>query len=256
MLTNRFYSRKKQKQRVLWIGSFILLSLSLFSVYCGLAFWALRTAENELKDGYPALAVETLRPYKTLLVHFDKGCKLVLQSHISNEDPHPLRWAGEACLSNHHVPASAWSSIALSQHFLGKTEAALDTVHFAVEQYPQFPILHQTTALLLTKLGKIELAVDEYSKAVELDPSDLTHAMLGLRAASSIQKWQKARKFADLLKLQPTQNATAQLLIARALKNGGDESGARDLLAQVNELLKQNPQLKIEMKSQFSDLLD
>ena len=256
MLTSRFYSRKNHTLRTQGLRNFILLSLSLFSVYCGLAFWALRTAENELKDGYPALAVETLRPYKTLLIHFDKGCKLILQSFISTEDPHPLRWAGEACLSNNHVPASAWSSIALSQHFLGKTEAALDTVNFAVEQYPQFPILHQTTALLLTKLGKIELAVDEYTKAVELDPTDLTHAMLGLRAASSIQKWKKAQKFADLLKLQPTQNATTKLIIARALKNGGDESGARDLLAQANVLLNQNPQLKIEMKSQFSDLLD
>lgn len=244
-----------------------VLILSLVLIFLGgTAAWgicwfatkrAMARAEEQLKKGYGALAVETLDCYRRGLIRRDQGCKLLIEAYFQARRTERLEWASQACLEAGKEFPEAYLGLAAVREWVGRDREAVQILAQAVGKFDQVPDLYYRIGQIFLKNKNDVDAAIALSKAAERGPQNNQLQLEALEVLSRVQKWEEARKFATRLKDVKTESPEVILVIARALQKGGDPLSVEPLLKKAKELISKepNPQVKAALKKGYSDLL-
>lgn len=194
------------------------------------------------------LSEDTSRRRQTLLaIGFLTSVALTVRTIDRNCDYYsePGMWAD--CLKN--SPDNTWALWGVAQGHLdaGAPEEALPLVRRSVELKPYYPNSQARLGVVLSELGKFQLAVECFEKAIFLNPS-YAEAHLGLAVAlSEIDHWEQAvEHFKSATRLHTEKD--------RVLNDYAVELSKRGQINQAEEMLEAALQINPENAEAWNNL--
>ena len=95
------------------------------------------------------------------------------------------------------VPASIYNNRAAAYYNLGELDKAMEDVSRAVELDPNFATHYMTRAHVYFGLKEYEKGLQDADRAVELDPEDAMHHAIRGQALTELNRYEEARKAVD-----------------------------------------------------------
>jgi len=217
---------------------------------------AIKRAENLVAKGYSSVALEELSCYRKRMTKTERGCALYISAAFHARDVEKLQWASQKCIESGIDIPEATIGQAAAFEFTGREQEALQLLNNSLKKFEKVPGVHFRIATILRRQNNTESAVAAFLAASRLAPKNQDILVESLSYLISVSKWKEAREVADFLRTVETDNPALKLLIARALKQGGDPIGAHNLVEQAKQLLKDRPpETKAAIEKAFSDVI-
>jgi tetratricopeptide (TPR) repeat protein len=217
---------------------------------------ALRRADSAMKQGFGAIAAEEIDPFRQDVIHLDGGCQLLVASYYNSRRLERLEWSVQSCLRAGKESPDIYMGLAGHRELTGREEEAFKILESAAKKYDAIPDFYQRMGTMLLRNKNQEAAATMLLKAAERTEGTNQSLVDTLQLLISLKKWPQAKLLADRVKSSPTKGAGIKLLIARALKEGGDQTGAQVFIDQAKELLaSESPENKKALETEYFDLL-
>lgn len=146
--------------------------------------------------------------------------------------------AGAQARSDEAIKRNNFGTGLLKQERL---EEAVTEFQRAVELDPEYTAARLNLGYLYDRLGRLEEAMAEYRKVIELDPGNLlARNNLGVLYNSKGLHEDAIREFEEVLRLNPS-DATAQKNLEIARKNSGIVQEREERIARARKAVEANP---------------
>ncbi|MBI2712441.1 MAG: hypothetical protein HYX41_06255 [Bdellovibrio sp.] len=233
-------------------AALLLLAYTLFHfLSVGIAMGKARTA---LDGGFPAVAANDLEKNRSDVVRRKDGCRLLMDTYYASRKADLLEWAAQACLASGQESPEAYLALAVSSELRGGDADALRILDAGTKKFEKTPGLYLKIAQILARNKNFDDAGNFYNQAVDKAPDNQNIALEAMQFFSQIGKDDAAKTLAGKLKGAKTDNPEIKLLLARALKRGGDVDGAKALIAEANTMMASNAQLKGRLEKIYEDV--
>jgi tetratricopeptide (TPR) repeat protein len=236
-----------------------LALIILFSGYCGTQFFQLkRTMEktrSAISKGYGALALETIEPVKMKVLKKTDGCGLLIDTYATAKAPLQLEWASEACIELGKETPEAFLGLASSFEMRGQDGIALQALQLGIQKFERNADLYFHTAQLFKRNKNLAETTKYYVAAIERAPQNPNMVVEALQFFLETNQNQASHAIAKNLRSAEITNPEIKLLIARGLKRGGDEAGAKTLVQEALNLLNSDPNRKAALQEAYKDVM-
>ena len=218
-------------------ATLLFISAGLWALTAIRAQLLLRDGEEQLKDGFAALAAESLDPVRTALIREKRGCAALVAAYTGAHRPERLEWAAQACMSSGIDSPEIEVGLAAARELAGHDEDALKILKNVALKFNKSAAPLYEAGQILRRDKKVAEAVGYLKRAADLEPSNSLYCLDALRALSEAQIWNEARRIAEQIKNVATNEPETRLIIATALLRGGDRDGAMAQATQAIQLL-------------------
>ncbi len=215
---------------------------------------ALTKAEDQLKKGFAALAADTLDKYRHMIVKRDRGCQVLLAAYYTTRNSEKLEWTAQACLEAGKETPDVFLGLAAVREMTGRDQDALRILNSALGKFESSPDLYYQMAQIFRRNRSHDMALRALGEASKRAPQNQQMVLEILEYTSSLGKWAEARKAADTLKSAKSDNPEIKLVMARAIEQGGDPSGAKVLVDEALGMLKGKDELKAQLERLYPDV--
>lgn len=255
---NAFFMGLRQNWKTRIVAPLVVLAVVCASVYgvCALRTkLAIRKAEAALLKGFGAVAADVIDERRHEAVRFEKGCPVMLGAYYQTRRADMLEWAGQACLEAGREIPEVFLALAAAREFTGRDQEALRILGGVAGRFDKIPDIYYRMAQILQRNKQNDAAAATLIRAAERAGNNNQIVLDAVQFLSGIQKWAEAKQLADKLKGTATDDPEVKLVLARALKNGGDAPGAQLLVDQAKGIIAAKPEFKQAIEQAYPDLL-
>jgi tetratricopeptide (TPR) repeat protein len=237
------------------LGAIVLCVGAAWGVCTLRTYRVLMKAEDSMTKGFGALAAERIDPVRHEVIRFERGCSVMLSAYFNSRRTERLEWAAQACLEAGKDVPEVYLALAAHRELTGRDAEALRILSQVAPRFDKIPDLYYRMSQILQRNRNVDGAVAAMIQAVERSPAQSQIVLEALEYFSGLQRWNEARQMADKLKSAPTDDPEVKLVIARALRKGGDVGSAQQLIDQAKTLLAQRPEQKARLERAYADML-
>jgi hypothetical protein len=255
MLNTLLLKERVKKYGPYVAGGALLIALGAWGASALETKLAISRAEKLLQKGYGSLAAETIDHHRKSAVSYKNGCSVMVGAYFASRHLERLEWAAEACLEAGKDSPDVYLGLAAHRELTGREAESLRILTSVAGKYDQIPDIYFRIAQILMRNKSNDAAAQYMLKATERAQGANQIVVEALQFFSSVQKWNEAKLMADRLKSAPTEDPELKLLIARALKNGGDAAGAQAVADQARGMIATKGDIKTAMERAYSDVL-
>jgi hypothetical protein len=255
MLNTLLLKERVKKYGPYAAGAAVLIALGAWGASALETKLAISRTEKLLQKGFGALAAESIDHHRKSAVYYKNGCSVMVGAYFASRRLERLEWASEACLDGGKESPEVYLGLAAHRELTGRESEALRILTSVASKYDQIPDIYFRIAQILIRNKSNDAAAQYMLKATERAQGANQIVVEALQFFNSVQKWNEAKLMADRLKSAPTEDPELKLLIARALKNGGDSAGAQAVADQARGMIATKGEIKVAMERAYADVL-
>lgn len=215
---------------------------------------AIQEARDLMQSGYAALAAEKLDPLRHRIVETKDGCSALIGAYYRARQTDRLQWAAEACMRAGKSGLEAFIALAGVQEFSGRNDEALNILGQAFQRFGPSTDLYYRIAVVQAREKNVDAAVRAFVNAASSAGNNYQILMEALQYCSRSAHWKEASQIANQLRTAPTADPEVKLIIARALRNGGDNAGASTAISEAISMLEQKPDQRKLLEARYTDV--